>query len=283
MPRARALPNREQPPVTTQLRRALAKKEGITPQGVSWRVQKLRNDHKDLLITPEDAVCVVAHQAGIRLDEYLDNDTLGRVRGVLQQLSPQSGGILPTQRRNAKSQQKGPERKEKVIVIGKEFRVTDPILPERIISEAKEMADVYPFLYILENSLREAIKRVMTARHGGNWWDTKAPQGLRETVKKRMQDEERNSWHQRRGAHPTDYLDLNQLPSLARQIQGDLVPDIIPSIEWFTQFVDEVYRSRCVVCHMNPLEKSNIQSVKLRFDQWQKQITAKRSLVAAPS
>jgi hypothetical protein len=106
-----------------------------------------------------------------------------------------------------------------------------------------------------------------------------ATRNLKDTVNNRMQAENRNSWHQRRGARPIDYLDLNQLVPLVRGIQQYVVPDIIPSIEWFSQLVDEVYQSRCVLCHMKPLDNDSIQSVKLRFRQWQKQINAKSALL----
>jgi predicted restriction endonuclease len=141
------------------------------------------------------------------------------------------------------------------------------------------MAVVYPVLYLLENSIREVIDRVMISRYGDNWWDSEAPKGLRDTVSGRMADEKKNCWHQRRGDRPIDYLDLNQLTTLMRKVEKLVVPDIIPSLEWFTQLVDEVYKSRCVVCHMNPLDKDNVQAVSLRFTHWQKQINAKKHLI----
>jgi len=133
----------------------------------------------------------------------------------------------------------------------------------------------------MENSIREVIDRVMTSKHGINWWDSEAPRGLADSVSKRMADEKKNSWHQRRGARPIDYIDLDNLPALIRKIERDVVPSIIPSIEWFTQFIDEIYRSRCVICHMNPLDSDNIQAIKLRFTQWQKLINEKRDIIPA--
>jgi len=61
------------------------------------------------------------------------------------------------------------------------------------------------------------------------------------------------------------------------------VPNINPCLDWFTQLIGEVYNSRCVVCHMNPLDKDNIQAVKLRFTQWEKQIDAKKNLISSES
>jgi predicted transcriptional regulator len=262
-----------------QLRNALLKKLGVTPQAISQRVQKLKRRYA---MTTEDATYVIAQQEGIILDKYLDKEIIDHVRVLQQQISPPVQ-TLPSVNK-ATRQRKGELRSEqRVIVLGKEIKVTDPILPQKKILEANEMATIYPYLYILENSIREAIDHVMTSQHGDDWWDSEAPRGLRDKVTGRMADEEKNSWHQKRGARPIDYLDFDQLPALMRKIEKEVVPSIIPSLEWFTQLVEEAYKSRCVVCHMNPLDKDNIQAVKLRFAQWEKQISAKRNLIPARS
>jgi len=257
-----------------QLRKALLEKLNVTPQALSQRVQTLKRQYA---ITTEDANYIIAQREGIILDRYLDKDTVNHVRGIFQQISHITQDTT-TIAKLARKGKRGAEKKQLFIVFPKEFTVTDPILEERKLLEARDMAAVYPLLYVLENSIREVIDRVMTKHYGSNWWDSKAGD-LKKVVDKRKSDEERNMWHQRRGARPIDYLDLAQLPALVRQIQKDFVPNIIPSVEWFTQFVDEVYKSRCVVCHMNPLDNTNIQSVKVKFTQWQRHIAGKRDLI----
>jgi len=258
-----------------RLRRALLEKLKVTPQALSWRVQRLK---KQYAITTEDATYIIAQRQGIILDKYLDKDTVNHIRGIIQQITHITQDTT-TIAKLARKGKRGTEKKQLFVVFPKEFTVTDPILEQRKLLEARDMAAIYPLLYVLENSIREVIDRLMTNRHGSNWWDSKAPKGLKDTLSKRMSDEKRNSWHQRRGARPIDYLDLEQLPALVRQIQEDFVPNIIPSVEWFTQFVDEVYKSRCVVCHMNPLDNTSIQSVKVKFTQWQRQIAGKMDLI----
>ncbi len=260
--------------INRRLRKALLKKLNVTPQALSQRVQKLKRQYA---VTTEDATYIIAQWEGIILDKYLDRDTVNRVRGIIQQIShiTQDTTIIAKLARRGKREA---EKKQLFVVFPKEFTVTDPILEKRKLLEARDMAAIYPLLYVLENSIREVIDRLMTNRYGNNWWDLKAGK-LKDKVSERMSDEKKNSWHQRRGARPIDYLDLAQLPALVRQVQKDIVPDIIPSIEWFTQFVDEVYKSRCVVCHMNPLDDTNIKAVKLRFTQWQRQMTGKKDLI----
>ena len=257
-----------------RLRKTLLEKLNITPQGLSERVKKLKRQYA---ITTEDATYIIAQREGIILDKYLDRDTVNHVRGIIQQITHITQDTT-TIAKLARKGKREAEKKQLVVVFPKEFTVTDPILEKRKLLEARDMAAIYPLLYVLENSIREVIDRLMTNRYGNNWWDSKAGK-LKDKVNERMSDEKKNSWHQRRGARPIDYLDLAQLPALVRRIQKDIVPDIIPSIEWFTQFVDEVYKSRCVVCHMNPLDSTNVEAVKLRFTQWQRQVEGKKDLI----
>ena len=44
---------------------------------------------------------------------------------------------------------------------------------------------------------------------------------------------------------------------------------------WFQHFVDEVYQSRCVVAHMNPLNQTNTDNVGIKFNQWETLVKAK--------
>ena len=258
-----------------ELRKALLEKLRIGQRALYQRAKNLTTQYP---MTTEDAIYVIAQQEGIILAKYLDKDTMNHVRGLLQQITPLTKPPPPL----AKSTRKAKReliQEQRVILFPKEFKVTDPVLQQKKILEAKEMAAIYPLLYVLENSIREVIDLIMTSHYGDNWWNSKAPKRLRDTVGDRMSDEEKNSWHQRRGARPIDYLDLNQLPALMRKIEKEIVSDIIPSLEWFTQLLNEVYKSRCVICHMNPLDADNIEAVKLRFRQWQKLINAKKGLI----
>ena len=259
-----------------ELKKALLQKLRISPQALS---QQCKNLKTQFAMTTEDAVYVIAQRNGIILSNYLDKETVDSVRVLLQQITPTSQISIKGEK--GKIKEASPQKR--VLKIGKEFKFTDPILPQKKILEAQDMAVVYPFIYILENSIRETIDQIMTSLHGDNWWDSQAPKKLRDTVNERRAGEEKNSWHQRRGARPIDYLDLKQLPRLMRQIEKEVVPDIIPSWNWFSQLVDEVYKSRCVVCHMNPLDENNIQAVKVRFTHWQKQIAEKKQLILRQS
>ena len=44
---------------------------------------------------------------------------------------------------------------------------------------------------------------------------------------------------------------------------------------WFQNFVEEIYQSRCVVCHMNPLTQTNVDYVGVRFNHWENLVKEK--------
>jgi hypothetical protein len=258
-----------------ELRKALLKKAGITKQALSMRVQKVISD---LPMTAQDATCVVAYRAGIRVDRYLAPDDLARVRDLLTK-------TLTSVRQTTRA--KHPTSKppgEHVIKFAERFTTTDAMLPRTILSQAVEMAKVYPLIYVLENSIRELIERVMVAGHGHDWWDSKFHNAkIRGYVASRMSDDQKDAWHQRRGARPIDYVDLKDLPSIVTAFEADFVPDLLPEMAWFRALVLEVYKSRCVVCHMNPLHVDNVDAVRVRARQWARQINAKKALIPGRS
>jgi len=255
-----------------ELKKALLNKLGVTPQALSQQAQKI----KELVpMTTEQAVCIIAQRKGIKLDKYLDEEEIHLIRGLLQQVTPPLQ--ITTKKVERKTEKQAP--RQYVIRIGKQFKFTDPLLPLSKLNEANEMSDIFPYLYVIENSVREFIHRIMTSQYGSNWWDSQAPPELQKEVIKRMSYDKRDSWHQRRGTRPIDYLDLKDLPRLMNKLEKVIVPDIISDLAWFRELVKQVYKSRCVVCHMNPLDKDNADAVLVWFNQWQKQINAKKDLI----
>lgn len=254
-----------------KLRKELLQKLGITPQALSQQCKKL----KALVpMRTEYAVYVIAQRNGIQLDKYLDDETMQQVRVLLQQIPASAQSPIEVKKRSAKH-----EPREYVIKIGKDFKITDPILPRKKLVEASEMSSIFPYIYVLENSIREFINILMTSQFGDNWWDSQAPKPLQKDVSDRMASDKKDSWHQRRGNRPIDYLDLKDLPRLMNKLEKIVVPNLISNLEWFRQLVDEVYKSRCVVCHMNPLDKNNTNAVLVRFNHWQKLIDANKGLL----
>lgn len=252
-----------------RLRKALLQKLGITPQALSQQVQRLKREHP---MTTEDATYLIAHRKGLMLDRFLDNTTIDRIRALVSD----SSGNGPMRTSSDRTRRKQSTEVPKIVIGSSGKSYNDPLLTGAKLKEAMAMADLFPLLFLLENSIRCFIDKVMSATHGKDWWNSYSPSRLKKDVRRRMADEERHAWHQRRGARPIDYLDLDDLPALMRKIESAVVPRFIPSLRWFEQFVEEVYQSRCVICHMNPIDGDNKKGLELRFRQWEKLMAAKR-------
>jgi len=257
-----------------ELRSVLANKLGISERQVYNRAQELENRAS---IKVSDAIWVLAAQNQINLTKYLPPEVVDRVRRLLSE--------IPAPARTVKLPSGRPEKIRKVapkeFVVARHFKGSDPILPVQVFEEAREMSAVYPLLYLLENSVREFLRRIVDARLTKEWWTTTAPSKIKDRILSRMSDEQKHAWHQRRGSHPVDYLDFNELPLVVKNNEALFVPDFLPDVHWFDQFVIEAYKSRCVVCHMNPLENDNVQDVKLKLKKWQRHVEAKKDALPA--
>ncbi|HEV1996474.1 MAG TPA: hypothetical protein VGR03_19230 [Candidatus Acidoferrum sp.] len=257
-------------PESGDLRSLLATKLGVTERQVYNRAKELANRAS---LKPAEAIWLLAAQSQINLSKYLPPEVVDRVRGLLLQIPapPKTAAPFAT-----KQIQVATKAAPKEFIVAREFKGSDPILSSQVLNEAREMAAIYPLLYVVENSMREFIRRIVDARLGVSWWTTLSPTAIRRQISTRMTDEKKNAWHQRRGNHPIDYLDLIELPAVVRSNELKFIPDFLPTLRWFEQFVEELYQSRCVVCHMNPLEKDNIQDVKLKATKWQKHVKEKK-------
>jgi hypothetical protein len=249
-----------------ELRTALLAKLDISPQALSLRVQKKKRMSP---MSTELATYLIAHEEGIRIDKYLLPDTVDRVRGLVNLTRSSAAASSPPPA--IKSKRHASRLKEIRFPSG--FKVSDVLLPSAKLQEAQEMAKVYPLLYVLENSMREVIKRVMKARYGEDWWGTALTTAkLKEIHQKasgRLKKEKK--WHQRRGSHPIDYVDLADLGALFQSNAAIFFPTILDcDADWFRNFMDELEPSRNVIGHMNPLDPNNIKDLQVRVERWSK-------------
>ncbi len=216
----------------------------------------------------------------MKIDKYLDEEQVKRIRELLPHFQNQGTTPPVSNKQSSKNSTRDTPRTKK---ISRKYKVTDFLLDDTKLKEAEEMADIYPILYVLENSIRELIKRVMTANYGEDWWSERTKRSktrtIAENVKKRMAKEGKNRWHQRRGNHPIYYTDFADLKTLFSSNEDKFSPDILSPKEWVMNTMNELELSRNVLCHMNPLDRTNVQDIKVKFEQWQKMIKANISKI----
>lgn len=259
------------------VRRLLIEKlGGISRQALSARVQALK---KQLPLSTPDALYVLAHQNGVKIDRYLEAETLARVRdhvGALDRLSspPRAVNRAPV------PPKRGARTPSAVTLRVRDFDNVPGMTPQHV-QDAQRMAEVYPVLYVFENSARDLIDRVLTAKLGKDWWDSIAPPRLKRLVEGRKATEGHEAWHSRRGASEIHYVDLGDLPTLVKH--ADAWPHLRELFAgrqtWFESIVDDLNVSRRVIAHMNPLSADDVKQVEAGFRRWTKQISARQHLI----
>ena len=253
------------------LRKAVISKLGATRQAVWVRADKLRKGPTGPM-SLEEAIAVIGHEAGLDVSQYLDPAEvelireLVRHRAIVQSSQTQARPATVTQ------------QVVKVNIAG-QLRLSDPLLPRRVLEDAKQMAKVYAHLYVFENSVRELIKRRLSSVCGDNWWEVCVPRKIQKDAQKRIEGEGKNPWHGRRGAHPIHYSDLGDLSSIIVSNWSDF-EDLFPEQSWITQKITEIARSRNVVNHHNPLGKEDQKRIRLYSADWHRQVQSVKDLLA---
>lgn len=249
-----------------KIKYALIEKTGISRQAIESRVKRHQNKYGPF--SPEVAYGIVAQKAGIDVSKYItDQDILAIIRQELDRITQLDAEIPPAR----------PKTIIKTVTanIGKEISLTDPILGKQTLTDAKEMTITYAELYVFENSAREVIRRVLSRKFGTDWWDSEVKKKIKDKAQSRMDTEDRNAWHGRRGSHPIYYSDIPDLLSIIQR-NWNHFKDIFPDPNWVMVRLNEIALSRNIVDHHNPLQKKDRQRLSIYLKDWHDQISANK-------
>lgn len=158
------------PATNPRILAALRKKLGdVSPQAISQRRAKIQR----LVPMPVDvATYVIASREGVPLHRELDMATLEQVATFDARLRDreQANGQpsdLP-RRTRAKGENVAATTPVKQLQIGSLTPPANALNPQHT-TDAVRMAEVYPMLYVFENSMREYIDGHLTATYGDKW------------------------------------------------------------------------------------------------------------------
>ena len=253
-------------PTNRKLRTALLLQMGVTPQRLSQKVARIKKLHGPM--STEDGTYLVAHHEGLDLSKYLPRGDVDRIRGML----PANGGApqMAAQRKPKPRATVG-----RTVRIGNDADASDPLLSPTVVTDAKEMAQIYARLYVFENSIRNVIQRILQAGHGKEWWSKCAPEFVQNQVRSRRDSEAKKPWHGKRGAHDIHYADFSDLRRIIEKNWGSF-SWLFPDQPWIVHKLSELEHPRNVVAHCNPLNKQDRDRISLYYRDWNKLLGAKR-------
>lgn len=235
---------------------ALKSKLDLSLSAIYIRIEKIR-EARGYIISTEQAAALLASENAIDISKFLTQEELSELRGLQAQPSQAVKKIVS----------KKMITQPKIMQFATGLRVQDPLLSDKILREAGEMAKVYPIIYTFENSVRNVISLVLTKKYGENWWDTQVKPKMRQKVKERMDKESANRWHGKRGSAPIFYTDISYLLAIIRDNWTDFV-SLFPSQSWIESRISDIEMSRNIVAHNNPLAKRDVQRITVYFEDW---------------
>jgi len=150
--------------------------------------------------------------------------------------------------------------------------ISQEILPKDIIEKGKEMADVYVYLYCVENAMRLFIEKVARNAYGDDFFDRlKISKDPNKKLKSRKEDERKNKWLPIRGDSDIFYLDFQDLGSLIRD-NWELFEEYFPSQDWIVTKIKDLSKCRNLVAHNSYIGQEERDLVRSYFNTIMKQI-----------
>jgi len=223
-------------------------------------------------MTTEEATYVIAHQEGLDLTRYLDGELVDRVRGLVP-----SDAVTRSSPNKAVAKKALKPKQVNVSVSGK-LPNLEVFLSDSTARDAARMAELYPVYYVLENSIRVVIKRILEKNYGNNWWDTRVHKPIREKVKNRKASEDKKPWHGKRGQHEIFYSDFGDLKAIIEKNWPEFT-GLFPTRQWITGKLDDLEHPRNVMAHHNPVSPSDLRRINLYFEDWTKLLASKKNVI----
>ena len=145
-------------------------------------------------------------------------------------------------------------------------------LPQDILEKGKEMAEVYLYLYVVENSLRLFIEKVGTEKYGAHFFDFfNIPTEVIRGMEIRKKQEGKNQWISIRGENPLFYLDFKELGILIIN-NWELFKNYFPQQAWISTKIEELANCRNLVAHNSYMGKHECDVIRVNFNSIVRQI-----------
>lgn len=133
-------------------------------------------------------------------------------------------------------------------------------IPEEYIEAIHIAQPVFSSFFQFENGLRLAVHKYLQACYGPNWWETSLKQKRElERLYKYVEDlKQKTSYMPWIGDStittllPLHSITLGQLEQIVISYKSELVPQLFPSLDFFTGHMEVIKRIRNLFAHMYP-------------------------------
>ena len=146
-----------------------------------------------------------------------------------------------------------------------EISNSDFSLPQDVMEKGRVMAEVYFYLYSVENFLRIFIEKVCMDRFGEEYFEQlTVPRSIAGSIRNRKEQESKNQWMGVRGGSELFYLDFKDLADLITN-NWDLFDSFFPNQSWITSKIDDLGNLRNLVAHNSILDDHERDVIRTTF------------------
>ena len=154
-----------------------------------------------------------------------------------------------------------------------------PFVGEDRKDDLARMVRVYGQLFLLENSMRGLIEKVLQNHLGDDWWGKASNSSMRRKHKKRVANEDSKKWAPARSDFgPLYALDWSDLITLMRKYPDEFKPFLGESN--FLHRFEDAGLLRNVVAHNWVLrEQNDFDLIRIYYQDWIKQLNKKHTAI----
>jgi len=143
--------------------------------------------------------------------------------------------------------------------------IINQILPDDIKRKGKEMAEVYLYLYSVENSLRLFIEKVAKDEFGDSYFSQLSLNtGISASIVHRKNEETKKKWMSLRGDSELFYLDFKDLGTII-QNNWDLFSSYFPDQNWILTKIKELSDCRNLVAHNSFIQEHEKDVIRVNY------------------
>jgi len=147
-------------------------------------------------------------------------------------------------------------------------------LPDDVMVKGQQMAEVYLYLYVVENYLRLFIEKVLTEKFGLAYFaNVVVPKSILNGIVVRKEQEKKNLWIGVRGNSDLFYFDFKDLGVLI-QNNWDIFKIYFPDQAWISSKIDEMGNCRNLVAHNSVIGEHERDVIRINFRSITKQLNS---------
>ena len=139
------------------------------------------------------------------------------------------------------------------------------LIDEDLILQGKELSGVYHLLFVVENTLRRFVEKILRRGLGDQFLEkANLNRDIKSSIERRKNEETKNAWLRVRGDSDIYYLDFIELAFVIKN-NWEIFKSYFPSQSWIDVKIDELYKCRCLIAHNSAIGDHELDVIRTNY------------------